>query len=272
MPGGRWKTGSGFPDGSSQESRLGPGHTHLSRAFTGSADSLSRWQDKGRAYFCLEPCSPGLKAFPSPTTCFEHPGGVKDRKTRALRCRPLLLPKAGDWGARGQPAYGEEGVPPAHLYPPGDDPWLVAHSPEGAAQRHGARLPKAARSQSEQGRWGPSRRHPAFPLSHFLASQSSCHVLVVRRAGLTAMGETCPSSRCKPGWPGGPHPGLPPLLPLPLSRAVVRATFTGGLINTLSLVLVHGMSFNSYKWSIFSSSYIVGSWCLERLNNLPDVT
>ena len=104
----------------SQVSRVGPGPTHRPRAFTGSADSRSRWRDKGQAYFCLGPCSPGLKAFlPPAATCFEHPGGVKDRK-RWLRSRPLLFPKTGGSGVpEGRqsraPRYREEGVPPAQL-------------------------------------------------------------------------------------------------------------------------------------------------------------
>lgn len=40
-----------FSDRNSQESSVslvGPGPTHFSRAFTGSADSQSSWQDKGQ--------------------------------------------------------------------------------------------------------------------------------------------------------------------------------------------------------------------------------
>ena len=53
------------------------------------------------------------------------------------------------WGACSRPGGAPCG--PAHLYPPGDDPRVVAHSPEGAAQRHGAWLPGTETSQSEQG-------------------------------------------------------------------------------------------------------------------------
>lgn len=38
---------------------VGPGHTHLSRAFTGSADSLSRWLNKEQAYFSQSPALQG---------------------------------------------------------------------------------------------------------------------------------------------------------------------------------------------------------------------
>lgn len=63
------------------------------------------------------------------------------------------------WGACSRPGGAPSG--PAHLYSPGDDPRVVAHSPEGAAQRHGAWLPGTETSQSEQGDDASQSRHPA---------------------------------------------------------------------------------------------------------------
>lgn len=223
-----WETGSGFPTEAARSlgvSRVGPGPTHLSRALPGSADSLSRWQDKGQAYFCLEPCSLGLQAFPPPAaTCFEHPAGVKDRKRWALM-PPLAVPKGGS--ARRQPECaptpgaglgGRCASSPGELTSilqvmiPGSLPTaLKALLSDMVLSSQGCkvRVSRGVRPLTA-GRHPPSFSPKSFPS---FSSVILPHVLVVRPAGFAAVGEmTCPSSCCKPGWLGGPHPEalLPP--------------------------------------------------------------
>lgn len=93
----------------------------------------------------------------------------------------------------------------AHLYSPGDDPRVIAHSPEGAAQRHAAVFLglEHHRASGEM----TAGIQPAFLLSHFpIAYQPSGHVLVVHPCTVSQLREmTCPRSRLKPGWLGDPH-------------------------------------------------------------------
>lgn len=99
----------------------------------------------------------------SPPPC--HPALCKNRRL-CSSALPLTAaePLAGNsvLGAFGGP--GGALSRPAHLYSPGDDPRVVAHSLEGAAQRHGACLPGTETSQSKWRGDASQSRHPArFP-------------------------------------------------------------------------------------------------------------
>lgn len=155
--------------------------------------------------FLLGALLPKVKSISStsPPPCY--PALCKDRRP-CSSALPLTAaePLAGNsvLGAFGGPG----GAPsrPAHLYSPGDDPRVVAHSPEGAAQRHGACLPGTETSQSKWGGDASQSRHPAcFPpksLPNLLSAIRPHPHGASLHCCLTVMwAMTCPSSCRKPG-------------------------------------------------------------------------